>query len=108
MQFERLSRGGRPMNTTSMSIEVRRTRRARAVADYVELTKPKIASMVLVTVGVASFVANGGPPNIAVLVHTLLGTALVAASASALNQWLECGHDARMREPRIDLCRLAG
>ena len=28
--------------------------------------------------------------------HTLLGTALVAASASALNQWLERDTDARM------------
>ena len=40
--------------------------------------------MVLVTVAVAAFVANWGPPDGWLLLHTLLGTALVAASASAL------------------------
>ena len=67
----------------------------RALADYVELTKPRIARMVLVTVAVAAFVASWGPPDVWLLLHTLLGTALVAASASALNQWLERDTDAR-------------
>ena len=65
-------------------------------ADYVELTKPKIAAMVLVTVAVAACVANWGPPTVWLLVETLVGTALVAASASALNQWLERDTDAQM------------
>ena len=84
------------MNMTSLSLEGRRTAWIARTADYVELTKPRIAAMVLVTVGVATFVANWGPPNVWLLANTLVGTALVAASASALNQWLERDTDARM------------
>lgn len=64
--------------------------------DYFELTKPKIAALVLVTVAVAAFVAGWGPPPPVTLLHTLLGTTLVAASASALNHWLERDSDALM------------
>ena len=67
------------------------------VADYVELTKPRIATLVLVTVTMAAFVAGWGPPNPWLLFDTLLGTALVAASASALNQWLERVSDGQMQ-----------
>jgi protoheme IX farnesyltransferase len=83
------------MSTTSLVIDRRASLPAR-VADYVELTKPKIAALVLVTVAVAAFVADWGPPGGWLLIHTLVGTALVAASASALNQWLERDTDALM------------
>src|SRR5687768_13075075 len=66
------------------------------VASYIELTKPRIAALVLVTVAVAAFVGSWGPPDVILLLHTLLGTALVAASASALNQWLERKSDRLM------------
>ena len=83
------------MSTTTLSIDRETTAQAR-VADYLELTKPRIASLVLVTVAVAAFVADWGPPGGWLLIHTLLGTALVASSGSALNQWLERDTDARM------------
>ena len=83
------------MSTTTIAIDRRSSASARVV-DYIELTKPKISALVLVTVAVAAFVADWGPPGGWLLVHTLLGTALVAASASALNQWLERDTDARM------------
>jgi protoheme IX farnesyltransferase len=67
------------------------------VADYVELTKPRIAIMVLFTVAAGGFLAAGVSLDASVLVHTLFGTALVAAGASALNQWLERHRDALMR-----------
>jgi protoheme IX farnesyltransferase len=66
------------------------------LCDYVELTKPKISVLVLVTVAVSMFVATWGPPSPWLLLHTLIGTALVAASASALNQRLERSSDALM------------
>ncbi len=66
------------------------------LSDYVELTKPKISVLVLVTVAVSMFVATWGPPSPWLLLHTLIGTALVAASASALNQRLERRSDALM------------
>jgi protoheme IX farnesyltransferase len=64
--------------------------------DYLELTKPKIAILELVTIAVSAWLASGGRLSLEV-VHALAGTALVAASASALNQWLEKSSDARMR-----------
>ena len=57
--------------------------------DYVELTKPRITVMMLVAVAVAAYVANWGQPNLMLLAHTVVATALVASSASASNQWLE-------------------
>jgi protoheme IX farnesyltransferase len=67
------------------------------LADYLTLTRPRIAVMALFTVAVGVLLASGRNVQPAVLLHTLLGTALVAAGASALNQWLERASDARMR-----------
>jgi protoheme IX farnesyltransferase len=64
---------------------------------YVSLTKPRIVVMVLVTFGVAFLLGARGSAHPATLALSLLGTALVAGSASALNQWMERERDARMR-----------
>ena len=52
----------------------------------------------LVTVIVAAHLASPWGIPVAVLLHTVLGAALVAASAGAFNQWWEqvdrCPHDA--------------
>lgn len=66
------------------------------ISDYIELTKPRIVLLELLTVIVAAHLASpwGVPPM--VLLYTVLGTALVAASAGAFNQWWEQGADAQM------------
>lgn len=64
--------------------------------DYLELAKPKIAVLELVTVATAFYLAGHGSPSLWPLVHALVGTALVATSASAFNQWLERSTDALM------------
>ena len=67
------------------------------LADYVELTKPKIAVMALFTVAVGYLLGAGGAAASGlVLAHTLFGAGLVAAGGSALNQWLERRIDGRM------------
>jgi protoheme IX farnesyltransferase len=66
-------------------------------ADYVALTKPRIAVLVLFTVGAGVLLAAGAEWRLAVLFHAVFGTALVASGASALNQWLERASDAKMR-----------
>src|SRR5262245_82558 len=66
-------------------------------ADYIELTKPRIAVMVLLTVAVGYLLAAAPAVNPAYLLHTLIGTALVAGGASAFNQLMERHSDARMR-----------
>ena len=63
----------------------------------IELTKPRIAVMVLLTVAIAAVVESWGQPNPMVVLNTLLGTLLVASSASAVNQWLERDTDAKMQ-----------
>ncbi|MGL4422232.1 MAG: heme o synthase, partial [Gemmataceae bacterium] len=65
-------------------------------ADYLELTKPRIAVMALVTVAVGFFLGGAPSPSIEQLLHTLIGTALVAGGGSALNHWLERDIDRRM------------
>lgn len=69
--------------------------RSRAV-DYLELCKPRISVLVLFTVAAGAILASRGAPNAAVLINALVGTGLVAAGASALNQLLERDTDALM------------
>jgi protoheme IX farnesyltransferase len=67
------------------------------VADYLELTKPRVAVLVLFTVAAGAWLASRAEPDALILLHTVVGTALVAAGASALNQLLEKHTDALMR-----------
>jgi heme o synthase len=70
------------------------------VAVFVELFKARLTLLVLITTLVGFYLgAHAGMAGWLVL-HTLLGTALVAAGASALNQWWEREYDARMRRTR--------
>ena len=64
--------------------------------DFVELTKPRITLMVVLTTLVGFLVASPEDLPGWLLVHTLVGTALLAGGASALNQFLERQIDARM------------
>lgn len=65
--------------------------------DLLALTKSGITAMVAVSAAAGMLLAADGPTPPALWVHTLLGTALVAAAASALNQVVERDADARMR-----------
>jgi protoheme IX farnesyltransferase len=85
------------VNFPAVALEISRSWSPARLLDYLELTKPKIAVLVLVTVGVGAAVAARGRPDAWLVFHAVLGTALVASSASALNQWLERDTDARMR-----------
>ncbi len=67
------------------------------LADYLELTKPRIAVLVLFTVAAGYFLAARGRVDLATLTHAIFGAALLAAGASALNQLLERDTDALMR-----------
>jgi protoheme IX farnesyltransferase len=69
-------------------------------ADYVALAKPRIAVLVLFTVAAGALFAGGWAVSPLLVFNAVLGTALVASGASALNQWLERHTDARMRRTR--------
>jgi heme o synthase len=67
------------------------------LAGYLSLTKPRLVLLVLVTVAVGYLLGARGAAHPSTLSLTLLGTALVAGGAGALNQWLERDRDAMMR-----------
>jgi protoheme IX farnesyltransferase len=64
--------------------------------DVLELAKPRITLMVLVTVAAGAFLAAPGRLSPLLLIETLLATGLLASAASAWNQAIEAREDARM------------
>ena len=66
------------------------------VADFVELTKPRITALVLVTAAVGYAVGGGAALSAINFMLFMVGTALLCGGASALNQYLERDADARM------------
>lgn len=84
------------MKSIGADMAVRRSR----FGDYLELTKPRVTSLVLITTLVGFYMGSGSGVDGLLLIHSVLGTALVAGGASALNQYLERHQDARMRRTR--------
>lgn len=69
--------------------------RPRALA-YVALTKPRVIELLLVTTVPTMFMAADGVPHLGTLAATLLGGALAAGGANALNCWIDADIDAVM------------
>src|SRR5580700_11198436 len=66
--------------------------------DYMALTKPRITWLILMSTGVGYFFGQTtGSPNWILLLHTLIGTGLIASGTAALNQWYERDADTLMR-----------
>src|SRR5712692_11953044 len=66
--------------------------------DYLELTKPNVTWLILMSTGVGFYIGATHPlGSLVFLFHVLFGTALVASGTGALNQWMEREVDARMR-----------
>jgi protoheme IX farnesyltransferase len=65
--------------------------------DYLELTKPRITVLILICTAVGYFFGSPNSFHLALFVHVLLGTALLASGTAALNQWYEADSDAKMR-----------
>jgi protoheme IX farnesyltransferase len=62
--------------------------------DLLELTEPRITLSILICTAAVCYV--GGPFHLAALIHTLIGTALMASGAAALNQWHGANSDAKI------------
>src|SRR5271157_3321968 len=74
--------------------------------DYIELTKPRITWLILMSTGIGYFFGLPGAAHwreflrgipCLSLFHTILGTGLIASGTAALNQWYEREADGRMR-----------
>jgi heme o synthase len=66
------------------------------LADYCILGKVRISLLVLVVTAIGFCLGSKGPVDLALLVHTLLGTGLVAIAANTLNQYMERQFDRLM------------
>lgn len=68
---------------------------------YVALTKPRITWLILMSTGVGYFFGHtrpwSGAADWSLLIHLLVGTALIASGTAALNQWYEREADRLMR-----------
>lgn len=78
----------------------------RSLRDYVELTKPRITWLILMSTGIGYFFGLPASPNwlsllkaihFGSLLHTIVGTGLMASGTAALNQWYEREADKLMR-----------
>ena len=64
---------------------------------YIELTKPRITWLILMSTAVGYFFGHHGAWNLWSILHTIVGTALIASGTAALNQWYEREADRKMR-----------
>src|SRR5260370_7901651 len=65
--------------------------------DYIALTKPRITWLILMSTGVGYFFGAKSGWHLLALLHTIVGTALIASGTAALNQWYERDADSKMK-----------
>jgi protoheme IX farnesyltransferase len=71
------------------------------VKDYIALTKPRITWLILMSTGVGYFFGARGGWHWLTLLHTIIGTGLIASGTAALNQWYEREADAKMKRTQM-------
>jgi protoheme IX farnesyltransferase len=71
-----------------------------AALDYLSLAKPRIIPLLLITALGSMMIAARGWPSTRLVVLTLLGGALAAAGAGAINCWIDRDLDAQMQRTR--------
>jgi len=86
-------------NSELFAVSRPRSRVLPLLRDLVALTKPRITALVLLT-GAAGTCLAPGRVTAAKLLLSLVGTALIVASANALNMWWERDVDALMTRTR--------
>jgi protoheme IX farnesyltransferase len=71
------------------------------VKDYIELTKPRITWLIVMSTAIGYYFGHSGAWPIWQILHTLIGTGLVASGTAALNQWYEREADRKMRRTQM-------
>ncbi len=69
--------------------------------DYIELTKPRITWLIVMSAAIGYYFGHSGVWNVWSVINTLLGTGLVASGTAALNQWYEREADRKMRRTQM-------
>jgi protoheme IX farnesyltransferase len=67
------------------------------VKDYVELTKPRITWLILMSTAIGFYFGHQGDWHFWPMLHVLIGTGLIASGTATLNQWYEREADKKMR-----------
>ncbi len=73
----------------------------RRLLAYLDLAKPRVVLMIVLTTLVGFYLGARGPTGAWLLFHTMISTALAAAGTLALNQYLERDLDAVMLRTRL-------
>jgi protoheme IX farnesyltransferase len=96
---DRLPAAGAPAGLTADARRLHRPAR-EVVLDYVSLAKPRIIPLLLITALGGMMMAQRGWPSTGLVVLTLLGGALAAAGAGAINCWIDRDLDGEMLRTR--------
>jgi heme o synthase len=78
----------------------KRSSMRETTAAYVKLTKPRIVALLLITTVPAMMLARRGLPSLGLIAATLIGGAIAAGSANAINCYLDRDIDEVMRRTR--------
>ncbi len=87
------------MSTPAVTLKGIRARGSR-IGSYVALTKPRIIELLLVTTLPTMFVAKRGVPSVGLMVATLVGGAMAAGGANAINMFIDRDIDKVMHRTR--------
>lgn len=79
-----------PGTTASLSVRGK-------VAAFVELTKPRITSLIMLTAAAGFCLGSDGATNYLLLTHAMIGIGLLASGLGTLNQFMERDLDVLMR-----------
>lgn len=88
------------MSFRAECFDIARGAASRHASDFLELTKPRVVLMILVTTSVGFYLGSALILDYLRLVETLLGTALAAGGTLTLNQYLERDSDGLMERTR--------
>jgi heme o synthase len=88
------------MNLEHSTVPAAWAARRIGLVDYLELTKPGVTTLILFATLVGFYLGSPQGIQIVLLLHTLLGTALVAGGTAALNQYWEREGDSKMWRTR--------
>ncbi|MGZ8848319.1 MAG: heme o synthase [Pyrinomonadaceae bacterium] len=83
-------------SSTATEVVAPLTAKARAAA-YLELTKPRITFLIVLTSAAGFALGSRGAVNYALLAHALIGIALLSSGIGTLNQFIERDLDGLMR-----------
>ncbi|MBI4547542.1 MAG: protoheme IX farnesyltransferase [Ignavibacteriae bacterium] len=85
------------MNSAAKTLEHPVVHTRPAVLDYLELMKPELTSLSVLTALCGFYLATKGGFNYWLFFHTAVGTLCVGGAAGALNQYIERNYDALMK-----------